>query len=592
MARDLADFKARLPVVDIVQRYVRLARHGPLFKGLCPFHREKTPSFTVTASRGTYHCFGCGAHGNALDFLIAIEGIGFAEAVRRAAELTGLEPPLAETPDPARDRHRALAELLEETNRRYRARLADAAGEPARAYLARRGLAPATVERFELGVAGGDRAALTRALTAGGVALDDLVDAGLTIVPEDGGAPYDRFRDRLTFPIRDGTGRLVGFGGRALADGATAKYLNSPEGPLFHKRELLYGAHGLDRRAGRGRVHVVEGYMDVIALAQHGVAAVAPLGTAMSEAQLERLWRLDATPIVCLDGDEAGNRAAGRLAERALGVLAPGRSLAFAALPPGEDPDSLVRRGGAEAFTRATAAPISLVDMLWRHVAAQAVEGGPEARAQLRHRLRALVRTIADGDLRREFAREFRRRLGDDRPDVGRRGGDFRGPAATAGGKRLAAALGRVEVEGARALLAPLLAEPWLLGRFEEDVAALVFAEAADERLRDALLDHLAADGALETAPLFAHLRAVGVADRAEELAAGPTRLAPPGSTREELEEQYRLQLERHRLRRSQSAERDLLVRSLLAGGDDVSRRFDSLNSLLNARVNDTADRD
>ncbi|MFP4271261.1 MAG: DNA primase, partial [Alphaproteobacteria bacterium] len=337
MAGDLADFKARLRVVDIVQRYVRLTRHGPLHKGLCPFHREKTPSFTVTASRGTYHCFGCGAHGNALDFLMAIEGLSFAEAVRRAADLTGLEPPVSEAHRPETDRKRALSELLEAAARRFRARLDAADGSPVRAYLARRGLSPATIARFELGYAGGGRAALTEALTATGVAVGDLVDAGLSIVPEDGGAPYDRFRERLMFPIRDGRGRLVGFGGRALADGAKAKYLNSPEGPLFQKRELLYGAPGLDRRVGRGRVHVVEGYMDVIALAQHGVAAVAPLGTAMTEAQLERLWRLDDAPLVCLDGDAAGLAAAGRLAERALAVLQPGRSLAFALLPAGED---------------------------------------------------------------------------------------------------------------------------------------------------------------------------------------------------------------------------------------------------------------
>jgi len=588
MARDLADFKARLPIVEIVQRYVRLARHGPLHKGLCPFHQEKTPSFTVTASRGTYHCFGCGAHGNALDFLMALEGLGFAEAVRRAADLTGLEPPVNEAPDPQHDRRRALSDLLEEANRRFRARLKDEGGAAVRAYLARRGLTPAIVERFELGCAGGGRAALTRALEASGVARRDLADAGLTIVPDDGGAAYDRFRERLMFPIRDGRGRLVGFGGRALADDAKAKYLNSPEGPLFQKRELLYGAHGLDRRAGRGRLHVVEGYMDVIALAQHGIAAVAPLGTAMTEAQLERLWRLDDAPLVCLDGDAAGLAAAGRLAERALAALKPGRSLAFALLPPGEDPDSLVRGGGAEAAARATAAPAPLADMLWRHVGADRSDGGPEARAEVRRRLRALVRTITDRDLRREYGREFQRRLGDqhDRA-VGRpsRGGG----AETDGGKRLAAALARVEVERARALLGPVLRTPELLLRFDEEVAALSFESEAYERVREALLDYLTTDGALETHAVLAHLNYVGLAGPANELAAGPTPTMPPGSTREELEEPYRLQLERHEWRRSQGAERDLLARALLAGGDDVSRRFESLNSLLNTRANDIA---
>jgi DNA primase len=588
MARDLADFKARLPIVDVVQRYVRLTRHGPLHKGLCPFHQEKTPSFTVTDSRGTYHCFGCGAHGNALDFLMAIEGLGFAEAVRRAADLTGLEPPVSEAPDPQTDRRRALSALLEEANRRFRAGLRADDGAAARAYLARRGLAPAVIERFELGYAAGDRAALTRALEASGVARADLVDAGLTIVPEDGGAPYDRFRARLTFPIRDGRGRLVGFGGRALADDAKAKYLNSPEGPLFQKRELLYGAHGLDRRAGRGRLHVVEGYMDVIALAQHGIAAVAPLGTAMTEAQLERLWRLDDAPLVCLDGDAAGQAAAGRLAERALAVLGPGRSLAFALLPPGEDPDSLVRAGGAAAFARATAAPVPLAETLWRHVGADRGDAGPEARAEVRRRLRTLVRSIKDGDLRREYGREFQRRLGDRQ---GGRGDSWPPRAGTAqgGGQRLAAALARVEIERARALLGPLLQAPELLLRFDEEVSRLGFETGAYAQVRDALLDYLATDGTLETDAVLAHLRSVGLACPAQELAAGPTRMMPPGSTREELEEQYRMQLDQHERRRSQGAERDLAARASLAGGDDVSRHFESLNNLLNARANDIA---
>jgi len=583
MAPSLADFKARLPVVEIVQRYVRLTRAGPLFKGLCPFHNEKTPSFTVTAARGTYHCFGCGAHGNALDLLMALEGLGFAEAVRRAADLAGLEPPLAEAPDPAKDRHRALSELLEEASRRYRALLASDRGAPVRAYLHRRGLMADAIERFELGYATGDAAALTSALERSGVARDDLVDAGLTVVPEHGRAPYDRFRHRLIFPIRDGRGRLVGFGGRALQDDAGAKYLNSPEGPLFQKRELLYGAWGLDRRAGRGRLHVVEGYMDVIALAQHGVAAVAPLGTAMGEAQLELLWRLEAAPLVCLDGDSAGVQAAARLAERALPALKPGRTLTFALLPAGEDPDSLVRAGGADAFARAVARPLSLPDMLWRQLAAEIGTSGPDARAQLRQRLRSAVAEIKDADVRREYGQDFRRRLGEGR---GQRGTEVPG----AGGQRLALTLGR-ETERARGLLGPLLQAPALAARFDQEVAALTFANRAHERVRDALLDYVAGEGTLETNALLAHLQSLGLERPALELVAGSYALVPPGSTREELEEQYRLQLERQDRRRSEVAERDLAAKAFVAGTDDLSRRFESLNSLLNGRERDGADR-
>jgi hypothetical protein len=234
--------------------------------------------------------------------------------------------------------------------------------------------------------------------------------------------------------------------------------------------------------------------------------------------------------------------------------------------------------------------------MLWRHVAGGLGEAGPEARAALRRRLRELVRGVRDPDLRREFGREFRRRLGED-DDAGGRGGagaapGRRRPSPPGSGSRLAAALGRVEVERARALLGPLLRAPELLARFDEEVAGLAFETPAYARVRDALLDYVAGDGALETEALLAHLRSVGLSDPAQELAAGPTRNMPPGSSREELEEQYRLQLERHELRRSQGAERDLLARALLGGGDDVSRRFESLNSLLNARANDTADRE
>jgi len=576
MARDLADFKARLPVVDIVQRYVRLLRNGPLHKGLCPFHQEKTPSFTVTESRGTYHCFGCGAHGNALDFLMAMEGLDFAEAVRRAGELTGLEPPAGGAVDSGTDRRRALSELLEEANRRFRARLEAGEGAPVRAYLQRRGLSPATIARFELGYAGGGRSVVSDALAATGVARDDLVDAGLTIVPDDGGAPYDRFRERLTFAIRDGRGRLVGFGGRALADGAKAKYLNSPEGPLFHKRELLYGAHGLDRRASRGRLHVVEGYMDVIALAQHGVAAVAPLGTAMTEAQLDRLWRLDEAPLVCLDGDEAGLRAAGRLAERALAVLAPGRSLAFALLPPGEDPDSVVRAGGVEAFARATAAPVPLVEMLWRHVAAGLVDGGPEGRAQLRRRLRALVGGIRDPDLKREYGREFRRRLGGDDRAEGWARSPGRAPGRAEPGR-----VRRVEPADTYELLVPLVLTPRLLARFDERIAQLRFETPEFEQFKNFLLDCALGHADLSSEELQRLAAGEGLATTLASLRRWPAWRAEMQLSEAEREDAYVRKLEAHETHRAKHVERARSHPSD-AGGDELERRFRALNGVLN----------
>jgi DNA primase len=571
VATDLADFKARLPVVEIVGRHVRLTRNGPIWKGLCPFHQEKTPSFTVTEARGTYHCFGCGAHGNALDFLMEIEGLGFAEAVRRAAELTGIEAPVTGRTDPAQKRAPGLVAVLEAANGHFRDALRGHEGRAAAAYVERRGIDAATTDRFELGFAPQARTRLTQTLLARGMALDDLVAAGLTIVPEDGGAPYDRFRGRLMFPIRDARGRLVGFGGRALEEGVAAKYLNSPEGPLFKKRELLYGADRLDRRAGRGTVHVVEGYMDVIALAQVGVPAVAPLGTATTPEQLARLWRLEAAPFICLDGDAAGQRAAGRLAERALEVLRAGCTLRFALLPAGEDPDSLVRSGGRAALETVTAAAVGLAPMLWRHLGGDRVDAAPEARAMVRRRLRELVRSIRDPDVRREYGREFQRLL-----EAGRRA------AAAPRGVATASRLRAVEAANPYELLAPLLLSPPLLARFDDRIAALRFEDERFERLKEFLLDCAVTSDELTTAAVE---RLAGEADMAEALAAlrrwKAWRLEAALSEGER-EVQYARKLEAYERERAKAAER---ARSASAEGDgeDLDNLFRALDAVLNA---------
>ncbi len=345
----LDEFKARLPLVEIVARRVRLTRRGHEHVGLCPFHGEKTPSFTVSESKGFYHCFGCQQHGNAIDFVMATEGLEFADAVARLAELTGLPLPWrAASRGPAPDQ--TLLAANEVAARWFAGRLASPSGAAAAAYLTRRGVDQATTLRFGLGYAPAARSALKDALLAEGHAERQLIAAGLLVQPEDG-ASYDRFRERVMFPIHDRRGRVVGFGGRALGD-ARAKYLNSPETPLFHKGEILYGL-ALAREAARakGTVIVAEGYMDVIALAQAGLGhAVAPLGTAISEAQLSLLWQLADEPIVCLDGDDAGLRAASRLIERALPLLKPGKSLRFALLPAGQDPDSALRTWGRESL--------------------------------------------------------------------------------------------------------------------------------------------------------------------------------------------------------------------------------------------------
>ncbi|WP_374448313.1 DNA primase, partial [Stella sp.] len=393
-------------------RRVRLVRAGTVLKGLCPFHQEKTPSFTVDERRGTFHCFGCGAHGNAIDFVMRSENLGFREVVERLAGEAGMalpqETPAARARD---DRLSGLHAVLDAAGEWFRERLADRrSGAAAWDYLARRGLDAAAIERFGIGFAPAGRTRLKEAL-AGRFPEEKLVEAGLLVRPEGGGASYDRFRERVMFPIHDQRGRMAGFGGRVIGDGEP-KYLNSPETELFQKGRLLYGYHrasGPARRAGE--VVAVEGYMDVIALHLAGIeTAVAPLGTAMTEQQLALLWRLAPEPILCFDGDAAGRRAAMRAAERALPMLKPGHSLRFASLPPGEDPDSLARGQGAAAMRAVLAAARPLRDLLLEGETAGHTFDTPERRAGLRQRLRELAGRIDDRETQAEYQADFQRR--------------------------------------------------------------------------------------------------------------------------------------------------------------------------------------
>ncbi|MCS6779723.1 MAG: DNA primase, partial [Geminicoccaceae bacterium] len=404
----LEEFRARLPLAEIVGRWVKLVRRGREWVGLCPFHQEKTPSFAVVEDKGFYHCFGCGAHGDAIGFVMAIERLDFKEALARLEELTGIPAPRRAAAGGER-LDRALYDANAAAARWFAARLEAPEAAAARAYLAGRGLDPATIRTFGLGWAPADRGALRTALSAQGFTDETLVAAGLLRRPEGGGTPYALFRERVIFPIADARGRIVGFGGRTLGDGQP-KYLNTPDTELFHKSRLLYG---LDRAAEAarksGRLVVAEGYMDVIALARAGLPAVAPLGTAMGEAQLEAAWKLASCPIVCLDGDTAGLRAALRLAERAAPALRADRSLAFVVLPEGEDPDSLMRAHGAAALLEALARPEPLASFFFRVALAQRAERleRAEERAALRRTLRDFLARIVDRDLRASLAEEF-----------------------------------------------------------------------------------------------------------------------------------------------------------------------------------------
>ena len=406
----LDELRSRTLLSTLIGRTTKLQKAGREWRACCPFHNEKTPSFYVNDDKGFYHCFGCSAHGDAIRWMTDQRGLPFMDAVKELAQAAGMElpamdPRAAEKAEAAKGLHEACADAATW----FTEQLNGLTGAGARDVLAKRGIKPETARAFGLGFAPDSRSGLKTALQDYGDPL--LVEAGLLIKVEEK-APYDRFRGRLMIPIRDPRGRTVAFGGRIIGDGEP-KYLNSPETPLFDKGRMLFNldkAAPASRKAGR--LIVVEGYMDVIALAQAGFGeVVAPNGTAVTEAQLERMWRLSDVPILCLDGDSAGQKAAIRAAHRAMPLLAPGRSLAFVTLPQGQDPDDLVRLKGPAAFEALLKEPEPLVDRLWASELAAEPLDTPEQKAGLKARLADLAKTIADQNVAHEYQAEFRRRF-------------------------------------------------------------------------------------------------------------------------------------------------------------------------------------
>ncbi|SFI36868.1 DNA primase [Albimonas pacifica] len=383
----------------------------------CPFHQEKTASFHVKDREGFYYCFGCQAKGDHITFLREAENLGFMEAVEALAQMAGMQMPARDPAEAKRaEAKRGLAEVMEQCVQHFRMQLRTAKAEHARAYLKTRGLGEAEQKRFEIGFAPDERGGLMEAMAAKGVDAEMLVRAGMLIRPEEGdrrGArPFDRFRGRIMFPIRDARGRCISFGGRALSPEARAKYLNGPETELFDKGRSLFN-HGPAREAaGKGAALIAaEGYMDVIALVAAGFeGAVAPLGTAVTADQLQMLWKIADEPVVALDGDAAGLRAARRLADLALPLIGPGRSLRFALLPPGKDPDDLIRAEGAPAMQLVIDAALPLVEMLWRATTEGRDLDSPERRAALDRDLGLMLRRIEDRNLRRHYAEAMRER--------------------------------------------------------------------------------------------------------------------------------------------------------------------------------------
>ena len=517
----LDELRARTTLSSVIGRSVKLTRAGREWKACCPFHNEKTPSFTINDEKGFYHCFGCGAHGDAIRFLTENGGLGFMDAVKELAQACGMTIP---APDPrAREqaeRAEGLHDVMAAAASWFGEQLGGKDGGEARAYLDRRGVPPAMRQAFALGFAPDSRGRLKTALNRFGG--DKLLEAGLLVKPEDERDPYDRFRGRLMIPIRDQRGRVIAFGGRVIGAGEP-KYLNSPDTPLFDKGRTLYNLDRAGPAARKaGRIIVVEGYMDVIALAQAGFdEVVAPLGTALTEMQLERLWRLTDVPILCFDGDAAGQRAAMRAALRALPMLAPSRSLAFATLPAGVDPDDLVRGdGGAPAFSALLASAEPLVERLWRGERDALPLTTPEARAGLRQRLMAHAVAIGDRSVGEEYRLAFRgyldamhaptaarprQRFQQDRPQP---------PSLSA---QAVSRTGTRSAQG-RAILAGLLAYPDLVADYAEAIAGLAMGRPAWDALRDVLVDNALSGRVLDVNAIEPILQEAGVAGAADEV--------------------------------------------------------------------------
>ncbi len=541
--RLLDEIKSRLRLSDVIGRSVKLRRSGREWVGLSPFAKEKTPSFYVNDEKGFFHDFSSGKHGDLIGYLQETERLSFREAVEKLAAEAGVSLPSDDPRAAEAERERlGLQDWLEAAARWFEAELRRPAGANARAYLERRGLPDSEWSRFRIGYAPSGRTALKDFLIAKGAKPRELVEAGLLIQPDDGGSPYDRFRDRVIFPIADGLGRVVSFGGRALDPEAKAKYLNGPETSLFHKGNVLYGLsearkllHLGARDQGQGGAPpplvVVEGYMDVIACQRAGLAGVAPLGTALTEEQMALLWRLHGEPTLAFDADKAGLRAASRAIDRALPLLQPGRSFRFALLSGGKDADDVLREQGAAALKAQLSETSPLVQQLFERERDLELLDTPERKAGLKVRLRKAAASIADKDLasayRDDLLARFEALFEKDRSASGapaprapyapgpRRRGRFDAPAylsapltpeARAGAKRL-----RVALDIPAACLAQgLIDDPHRLDAHLESFERYGFGQPQLDHLAKEIISLRMRFDDLDTGALLRHLAEEG----------------------------------------------------------------------------------
>jgi DNA primase len=528
----LDELRARLPVSEVVGKRVKLRKAGREWKALSPFNKEKTPSFFVNDQKAMWFDFSSGKNGNIFDFVMQTEGVSFPEAVERLAAQAGVPMPVMTREAAAHEeRRKTLHDIVEIAAKFFETTLASRAGARGRGYLLDRGIHAATQLKFRIGYAIGEQYALKEHLGAAKISVEDMAEAGLVVTGEDIAVPYDRFRDRVIFPISDWRGRVIAFGGRALEKDVSAKYLNSPETPLFHKGGTLYNIAAARKAAHDGaRVIAVEGYVDVVAMVTAGYeATVAPLGTALTADQMALMWRMTDEPLLCFDGDDAGRRAAWRAVDVALPLLKPGKSLKFAALPDGQDPDDLARSGGRDAIEDVLSAARPLAQVLWARESEAGPCDTPERRAALEARLNEVTATIADESVRRYYKQDFSARLRQmfqpqsfnrqnftrqnfaanagaprrrDFGDSNRRGGDTRSGATNYGrddsyiavSAELAASPlhrgHRAAIPRREALiLQTAINYPWLLHEHLEELAESEFRHADTQKLKGALID-------------------------------------------------------------------------------------------------------
>ncbi|MCR9070828.1 MAG: DNA primase [Alphaproteobacteria bacterium] len=552
----LDELRDRVTVSSVIGRKLKLERKGREFLSLCPFHNDSKPSLSIVDDKGFYHCFACGAHGDVFKFLMENEGLKFMEAVEQVAALAGMEVPKASPEEQQRaERRRSLQEVVDLACRWYERQLHTSAGEAGLRYLRDRGLTDETLKTFRLGWAPDDRKALQRAMKAEGVETDILVEAGLVkrYDARDGdgeraGETVDYMRGRVLFPITDRRGKVIAFGGRVLGDGQP-KYLNSPDTPLFHKGRVLYGlAQAREAAHKSGELLVAEGYMDVIALAQAGFPAVAPLGTALTEDQIAELWRLTPEPILCFDGDTAGQRAARRACDRALPLLKPGHSLRFITLPKGQDPDDLIKRESRKAVRDLIGTAIGLAEFLWASEYVSNPTDTPERRAAFFKRMRDLVREVADQTVQTAYRDDVEARIDALRrpKDSGQRGGFGRGSdrEANRGGRPggrfgdrtrggrwappppepVGSRTARARVEAVlprrqqQVILATFVHHPGLLDELGEVLATLALNDPFLDKLRRQILEINAEDPGLDADGLRDHLKTLGYSETVDGL--------------------------------------------------------------------------